>query len=276
MSSNYSFCAGVLPFTYFNQSVYFLLGKSKRNNRLITFSGKNDDLESDPLETAAREAYEETLGCLMSKNSILERIRKCDDSRILHSYTPRGMPCYTYVLEIPFRKHYSHSFHNTRDFINTMNIHSYAIQEMIDVKWVCEKSMFTKIRKTWEKYKILNIDSEWKKLALLCRSNVDTIYWRRDTNHEFIELQYKQNHGVCSTNDSTGDTKRSKQKNQIKEKINTNIVEANKQPDYDPLSGMDENSLVLSSSDTIMPENELNGSISASLSSCCKVRLPAL
>ena len=60
MVTHYKYCAGILPFCYFNHSLYFLLGKSKRNNRLITFSGKNDELESDPRETAAREGYEET------------------------------------------------------------------------------------------------------------------------------------------------------------------------------------------------------------------------
>ena len=182
MAKDYRYCSGILPFTYFNQSVYFLLGKSKRNNRLTTFSGKNDDLETEPSETAAREGYEETLGCLMDKMDLLDRISKCKEDKIIHSFTPRGMPCFTFLVEVPFRKHYILTFHRTKDFITTMGIRSYQLQEMSDIKWVCAKTMFTKIRKVWERNSILSCDSEWKKMHNLVKtentSPIDS--WRRD------------------------------------------------------------------------------------------------
>lgn len=175
--ATYKYCAGILPYCYYNNSLYFLLGKSKRNNRLITFSGKNDEIEDDPCETAAREGYEETLGCILDKSTILEKVRKCE--RILLSQTPKGMPCYTYVIEIPFKKHYNMCFGKTREFLYCMGINKmYHLQEMVDIKWVCANSMFTKLRKSWEKSGILRSQEEWDKLLALVRIQNNGM-WRK-------------------------------------------------------------------------------------------------
>jgi len=183
--ATYKYCSGILPYCYYNNSLYFLLGKSKRNNRLITFSGKNDDLEDDPRETAAREGYEETLGCILDKSSILDKVKKCD--RILVSKTPRGMPCYTYVIEIPFRKYYSVSFGNTRDFLYCMGINKmYHLQEMTDIKWICANTMFTKLRKAWEKTGILKDQEQWDKLLSLVKSQSGQ-QWRKVLDESDIE-----------------------------------------------------------------------------------------
>lgn len=184
--ATYKYCSGILPYCYYNKSLYFLLGKSKRNNRLITFSGKNDELEDDPRETAAREGYEETLGCILDKASILDKVKTCD--RILLSKTPRGMPCYTYVIEIPFRKHYSVSFGKTRDFLYCMGINKmYHLQEMTDIKWLCANTMFTKLRKGWEKNCILKEQAEWDKLLSLVKIQSDGQQWRKPLDESDIE-----------------------------------------------------------------------------------------
>lgn len=183
--ATYKYCSGILPYCYYNNSLYFLLGKSKRNNRLITFSGKNDDIEDDPCETAAREGYEETLGCILDKSSMLEKVRKCE--RILVSRTPRGMPCYTYVIEIPFRKHYSVSFSKTRDFLYCMGINKmYHLQEMTDIKWLCASTMFTKLRKGWERNGILKEQEEWDKLLSLVKTQSDG-QWRKGLDESDLE-----------------------------------------------------------------------------------------
>jgi hypothetical protein len=177
--AKYKYCAGILPYCYYNDCLYFLLGKSKRNNRLITFSGKNDELEDDPCETAAREGYEETLGCILDKNTILEKVKNCN--KILISKTPRGMPCYTYVIEIPYRRHYSICFRKTREFLYSMGFSKmYHLQEMIDIKWICEYTMFTKLRKGWEKNGLLQSNDEWKKLLTLVRMQRSNGNWRNE------------------------------------------------------------------------------------------------
>lgn len=194
--ATYDYCSGILPYCYFGQSVYFLLGRSKRNNRLITFSGKNDPLESDPAETAAREGYEETLGSLLDKGAILSRVQKCSKQQILISRTPRGMPCYTYLIEVPYRKHYTAAFHKTRDFLVTMGIRTYFLQEMTDIKWLCARSMFTRIRHSWEKNNVLTSNDEWDKILSLVKTDFNSIEsWRTtdsetEETEELVELSY--------------------------------------------------------------------------------------
>ena len=175
--ADYDFCAGVLPYTTFNNNVYFLLGKSRRSGRLITFSGKNSEFEASHVDTAAREFFEETLGSVLDRNTMTSMLHRCET--VLESKTPRGQPCYTYVVEIPFRKHYAQCFAKTRNFLEAINMRGPEYLEMVDIKWVCARSMMTKIRKQWEKFGTLTSMNEWSKLERLCNiSGADTSNWR--------------------------------------------------------------------------------------------------
>ena len=182
---DYKYCAGVLPFTRYNGTIYFLLGKSRRNNRLTTFSGKNDVLDRSTAETAARECYEETLGAVMDRQAWFERTRKCEF--IITSQTPRGMPCYTFVIEVPYRKLYTTVFHKTRDFLISSNIRSHALLEMTDVKFVCAYSMCTKVKRQWERNGVLTDAAEWQRIMDLCDLS-DTedrcAAWRKDVSED--------------------------------------------------------------------------------------------
>ena len=133
MAKDYRYCSGILPFTYFNQSGVFFARQIEEKQSIDNIFRENDDLETEPSETAAREGYEETLGCLMDKMDLLDRISKCKEDKIIHSFTPRGMPCFTFLVEVPFRKHYILTFHRTKDFITTMGIRSYQLQEMSEI-----------------------------------------------------------------------------------------------------------------------------------------------
>ena len=180
MSKDYSYCAGVLPYTDFNNSIYFLMGKSRKNGRLITFSGKNDPLDESIEETASREFFEESLGCIMDKSSTLAAVKKT--KLILHSRTPRNMPCYTYMIEIPFRKIYTVAFHKTKDFLMEIKFRSFEFNEMCDIKWICARSMLDKVRKQWERTGCLTDANEWHKIENLCmRPCVESMSWRKCT-----------------------------------------------------------------------------------------------
>ena len=104
--------------TCFNSNIYFLLGKSRRNGRLVTFSGKNGAFDATQRDTAAREFHEETLGAVVDRSTMLTMLHRCNI--VLESTTPRGQPCYTHVVEIPFRKHYTLCFMKTRCFLEAI------------------------------------------------------------------------------------------------------------------------------------------------------------
>ena len=177
MPIEYDYCAGVLPYTNFNNNVYFLLGKSRRNGRLVTFSGKNSDFDNSQIDTAAREFFEETLGSIMDRATMLNLLTRC--TTMISSRTPRGQPCYTYAVEIPFRKNYVMCFSKTRAFLEAIQMRGPEYLEMCDMKWVCARSMLTKIRKQWEKAGTLSSPQEWAKIEALCRvTNCTTLQWR--------------------------------------------------------------------------------------------------
>lgn len=173
--ADYQYCAGILPYCFFNQSLYFLLGKSKRTGRLVTFSGKNEAREDDPCVTACREGYEETLG-IIEHALLLKKVRSCTPQQTLRSQTPRGKPCYTYIIEIPYKKYYTSSFQITRDLLRSMNINVASLNEMSDIKWVCANTMFTKIRASWQMNGMLKSHDEWSKLTGLQKLHGP---WRR-------------------------------------------------------------------------------------------------
>ena len=177
---DYEYASGVLPYCNFNNNIYFLLGKSRRSGRLITFSGKNNEFDTSTMETAAREFFEETLGAVMDRQSMAALLAKCPI--VLTSKTPRGQPCYTYVVEVPFRKHYAMCFTRTRSFLEAIHLRSPEFLEMCDIKWVCARTMLTKIRRNWEKSGTLTESEQWQRLIDLCNlKEFSAASWRART-----------------------------------------------------------------------------------------------
>lgn len=162
VSSNYDYCAGVLPFSTFNNTTYFLLGKSRRHSRLVSFSGKNEPSDVDECDTASREFHEESLGSILPRGPTLERVRNAPI--VLTSKTPRGKPCRTFVIPIPHSRCYVTAFHKTRRFLAEMRMRRYELCEMTDIKWVCARSLFTRIRAQWDENGKLHSPSEWDRL----------------------------------------------------------------------------------------------------------------
>ena len=215
MSRDYLYAAGVLPYTLFNNNVYFLLGKSRRNGRLTTFCGKNDQFDREHKDTAAREFYEETLGAVMDRGTMREHLKtKC--SITLNSFTPRRMPCYTFVVEIPFRRHYITCFNKTCSFLETINLRSPEYLEMCDIKWVCARSVLTRVRRQWERLGTLSDDAEWRKLENLCALHTtdDVTSWRQtpsisdedaDTDLKHLSIIDKDRSNGGRRNSESGD-----------------------------------------------------------------------
>lgn len=173
----YTYAAGVLFYAFFNDCLYFLLGKSKRSSRLTTFCGKGQEGETAAV-TAAREAYEETLGCVLCHESLTQRVTNC--TLVLNSTTPRGLPCYTYVVEINFRKNYCSMFHSTRDFLLHEGLRSHIHFEMTDIKWLCARNFFHSVKQQWVTSGMLVAEEEWQRLSKLNRSTEDRTSWRQD------------------------------------------------------------------------------------------------
>ena len=82
-NSNIRYSAGVLPYTFDqNGKCFFLLGKDNEND-WSDFGGRCEFRDhNDPLNTASREFYEETLGAVTSIQETLDKINQPNKSGI--------------------------------------------------------------------------------------------------------------------------------------------------------------------------------------------------
>jgi hypothetical protein len=112
-SSRYS--AGILPYT-FDQSgkCMFLLGKDNEND-WSDFGGRCEFKDhSEPLNTATREFYEETLGSVISIEEC--NIKLQNNPVKIISKTLNGSPYYMYLMFIE-NINYSETFNKTANFL---------------------------------------------------------------------------------------------------------------------------------------------------------------
>jgi len=109
------YSAGILPYT-FDQTgkCLFLLGKDNEND-WSDFGGRCEFKDQcEPLNTATREFYEETLGAVLT---IPECIAKLQTNPVkITSKTLNGSPYYMYLMYIDY-SNYTESFNKTANFL---------------------------------------------------------------------------------------------------------------------------------------------------------------
>jgi hypothetical protein len=111
-----SYSAGVLPYT-FDQTgkCFFLLGKDNDND-WSDFGGRSEFRDhNEPINTASREFYEETLGSVMSISESIGKLGHGKPTTIL-SKTLNGSPYYMYLMYVDYYN-YSDSFNKTASFL---------------------------------------------------------------------------------------------------------------------------------------------------------------
>tara|TARA_B110001450_G_scaffold125345_1_gene117971 strand:+ start:9696 stop:10220 length:525 start_codon:yes stop_codon:yes gene_type:complete len=135
LTNNIIYGAGVLFYSKsINQTPYFFLGKDL-DNKWSNFGGRCEISDKlDPETTAARECWEESLGCVEDFDIIKNSIAKPDVNYILCK-TPSGYSYYMYLVKIPLNNMYRHKFISTKKFISKISIDKKFL-EINDVKWV--------------------------------------------------------------------------------------------------------------------------------------------
>jgi hypothetical protein len=136
--SNKSFVrysAGILPYTFDqNGKLLFLLGKDNDND-WSDFGGRCEFKDrNDPINTATREFYEESLGVILN---IPETIKLINESNKIISKTLNGSPYYMYPIYIEYLN-YSDLFTKVSQFLKYQfdsSITSKVI-EKVSIRWV--------------------------------------------------------------------------------------------------------------------------------------------
>ncbi len=134
--------AGILPFSRNEQGdIVFLLGKDSRDGVFSDFGGKSEPIDNgDPVNTATREFYEETLGCLCnSPHSIRERVKKM--SVMVTGTTKKGNVYSMFMIEVPYIPDLPLRFKKVVNFLKYKNIGS-AYIEKSELVWVSTDEMF--------------------------------------------------------------------------------------------------------------------------------------
>lgn len=134
--------AGILPFSRNEQGdIVFLLGKDSRDGVFSDFGGKSEQIDNgDPVNTATREFYEETLGCLCnSPHSIRERVKKM--SVMVTGTTKKGNVYSMFMIEVPYIPDLPLRFKKVVNFLKYKNIGS-AYIEKSELVWVSIDEMF--------------------------------------------------------------------------------------------------------------------------------------
>lgn len=162
-------CSGVLPYCIYGNTCYFILGKS-RNGKLLTYTGKSEPDKTDselyepPIVTASREFTEESLGAIISYDECLAACAACEADHVLVSLTPKNTRCYTFLIEVPHRRHYSTCFNKTRAFLDFIRVREHHLCEFSEIKCVCFDTLDGRVRSAWTTSGMLTRDDEWAKI----------------------------------------------------------------------------------------------------------------
>ena len=137
-ANNIRYSAGILPYTFDQDAkCYFLLGKDNEND-WSDFGGRCEFKDkSEPLNTATREFYEETLGAVLTVQECINKIT-VNPVKII-SKTLNGSPYYMYLLYVDYQN-YSESFNKTSNFLKYhYNNEKRIINKVIEknsIRWV--------------------------------------------------------------------------------------------------------------------------------------------
>jgi len=128
--------AGILPISRNdNGEVVFLIGKDSRDNVFSDFGGKSEKVDNgDPINTAIREFYEETLG-VMCNSPYDIKFRVKNMSIMLMGETKNKNQYRMFVLEVPFVKNINSQFKKVMNFMKYKNIGTNLIEKS-ELVWV--------------------------------------------------------------------------------------------------------------------------------------------
>lgn len=129
------YAAGILPVTVHAGQVLFLVGQGARDRCWSDFGGKTERVDkNDPLNTATRELWEETYGCLVDARALRSHLSSAT-CLALRGRTQNNHPYIMFVAQVPYQPHLRNAFHKTLSFLRAKPA-CRAFVEMVDVQWV--------------------------------------------------------------------------------------------------------------------------------------------
>lgn len=169
------YAAGILPITWVDGTPLFLLGKDQRDG-YSDFGGKSERVDrNNPMLTACREFYEETLGCVVSHKALFQTMTSPGSCITLKSSTQSNYEYWMYIVEIPYLPHLRSTFRKALRFLQSMPLQRMYI-EKTDVQYV-----------TWEQLCKINKRPVFRNTLELHRGIMDAL--ATSTPHTWRTLQ---------------------------------------------------------------------------------------
>ena len=121
-----TFAAGIIPYTFFNGTIYFLLGLERSNNKWSGFVGGSETGET-PQQTALREFHEETTMSFLKLNDYIIETLKLTLPVI--EKTKTGKKVYLWFVRFPPELNQA-DFHK-----NQLKTNEPTLKEKSDITW---------------------------------------------------------------------------------------------------------------------------------------------
>ena len=138
------YSAGILPYSFDqNGKLFFLLGKDNDND-WSDFGGRCEFKDhNDPINTASREFFEESLGAILN---ITDCVTLINDNTKIISKTLNGSPYYMYPIYIEFLN-YSDTFLKISGFLKYQfdNSVTSKLIEKVAIRWVSIDTLLNNI-----------------------------------------------------------------------------------------------------------------------------------
>lgn len=129
------YAAGILPCTYYEGVLLFLVGRDVRDGSYSDFGGKCERYDrGDPITTACREFYEETYGTVLDMKQVRARITP-KTTMLLRGLTQNLHPYYMYLVQVPYNPHVRNTVAKLIGFLKTKNLQRVYV-EKTELQWL--------------------------------------------------------------------------------------------------------------------------------------------
>lgn len=128
-----TYAAGCMLIAEKDGELYTLLGKDQYNT-YSDYGGKCELCDNNnPKITASREAYEETLGLIYSKQELFYKLSRYPIYIVGQSYTHK--PYYMFILWVNFSDNYIINFNTIHNYVCSIPNYTYHFKEKKSIAW---------------------------------------------------------------------------------------------------------------------------------------------
>lgn len=129
------YAAGVLPITWHQGVLLFLVGKDIRDGSYSDFGGKCERYDrNDVVSTACREFVEETYNTIIGAKQLRSRLTPTT-SVVLKGNTQNNHNYFMFVTPLPYQPHLRNCFGKVLAFLRAKNLQRMFV-EKTDIAWV--------------------------------------------------------------------------------------------------------------------------------------------